>query len=176
MIPSASPTRLLLLGGLAVVFGVIATVWPVSTVLSLVLIWGFYALVDGIVMLADAVRGRARSRGWSITMGIIGILAGLIAIFQPFTSALALTWVLGVWLVASGITHVIDAFQHPTAKSRWLAVLAGVAYIVAGLLIMANSAAAALTISIWLGLLAILWGILLLGSGIALRSSVKTTR
>lgn len=174
MIPSTSPRRLFLLGGVAIIFGIIASIWPISTVLTLVVVWGFYAIADGVALLVDAARGRTESRGWSIFMGIISLLAGLVAVFHPLSSATSLTWVLGIWLLVRGIMQIMEGFKHAEAGSKWLTVLAGVAYAVAGLIIMANSAAAALSLSVWLGLLAILWGVLLIGAGFALRKSAKT--
>ena len=44
-----SPTSLFVFGALAVVFGVIAAIFPVATALTLVVLWGCYALIDGIV-------------------------------------------------------------------------------------------------------------------------------
>src|SRR4051794_21989185 len=54
----------LLRGICAVVFGILAFVWPGLTLLSLVLLYGAYALVDGILSIACGVAGNAAPRSW----------------------------------------------------------------------------------------------------------------
>lgn len=173
MLPAASPRRLFLLGGVAILFGIIAAAWPISTVITLAVIWGCFALVDGIVLIYEAVRGRRESRAFSIVIGAIGVLAGLIAVIHPFSGAAALTWVIGLWLVARGIAQIVEAFGHEFAGSKWLTVLAGLAWLVGGILVMTHTGVAALTISVWLGFLAIMWGVLLIGAGFAVRSKTR---
>lgn len=117
---------LIALGVLAVVFGLVASIWPIETTAVLVTLWGVYALVDGVMalMLAFSEAGRS-ARGWLIFVGAIGVVAGLLAIFRPFSSAAALAWILGIWLITRGVLEVISAFGDRENTSRWLAVLSG---------------------------------------------------
>lgn len=166
-----SATFLLVSGGLAILFGIVATVWPIGTALTLVIVWGCYALVDGIAALVAAFRPEGRrSRVLLLLSGIVGVLAGLIAVFRPISSALALAWVLGIWLVVRGVIEIVAALGHDHPRPRWLMILGGVLWIIAGILFVANPGAGALTISLWLGILAIVWGVLLVGAGLAVRS------
>ena len=78
---------LVLLRGLAAIaFGILAFVWPVITLLTLTLLWGAYAVVDGIFALWGAVagpRGQMSARFWLIVVGIAGVIAGLLAFAWP---------------------------------------------------------------------------------------------
>lgn len=173
---SRSSSTLFLLGGLAIVFGVIAAIWPLSTAVALVMLWGAYALVDGIgSFVAASGQGlRGANRALFVVGGIVGVLAGFIALFRPISSAVALAWVLGIWLVVRGVLEIVAAFGHVEARPRWLVVVGGVLWIVAGILFVANPGAAALTVSLWLGVLAVLWGVLLIGAGLAVRGAARS--
>lgn len=165
---------LIALGVLAVVFGLVASIWPIETTAVLVTLWGVYALVDGVMalMLAFSEAGRS-ARGWLIFVGAIGVVAGLLAIFRPFSSAAALAWILGIWLITRGVLEsdlgLRRSGEHlPLARRSQRTAL-----LVAGGILVARPGAAALAVSVWLGILAIAWGILLLGGGFALRRSIK---
>lgn len=169
-----SSTALIVTGVIALIFGLVASFWPVGTALSLVVMWGAYALVDGVTALILAFsRPGAGAKARLVFTGILGILAGLFGIFQPVASGVALAWVLGIWLMARGISEFIGAFAETISSPRWLLLLGGVAWFIAGILFALNPGAAALTIAFWLGAFAIAWGLLSIGAGIALRSHAK---
>lgn len=169
-----SPETMIVYGILAVLFGLIAAFWPVGTALTLVTLWGIYALVDGISAFIQAFRNvTASSRWWFVFTGIVGVLAGILAITRPFASSVALAWVLGIWLMVRGIAEFIGGFAPDLGNSRWLLLLAGVGWFVAGILFVAYPGAAALSIALWLGILAIVWGLLAIGAGFSLRSDLK---
>lgn len=169
-----SSTVLIITGLAALIFGVIAVFWPVQTAITLVLIWGWYALIDGIFELITAFRPEGKDARFLLLLtGVVGILAGLIAIFRPIESAVALTWILGIWLVVRGVSELFSAFSSIRTAPRWMLVLSAVFFILAGILFIANPGTAAVTISIWLGVLAILWGVFILGAGISMRAATK---
>ena len=169
-----SSTVLIVSGLLAIAVGVVAVAWPGLTILTLVLIWGWYALVDGLLALAAGLRPRNRdSRVFLIVIAAIGIAAGLLAIFRPLDSGIALAWILGVWLLAKGASELVSAFSQQRETSRWLLLLGGILFVTAGVIFIANPGTAALAVSKWLGVCAILWGVFILGAGIARRTAVK---
>lgn len=169
-----SSTALFVFGVLAVVFGVVAAVFPVGTALTLIVLWGIYALLDGIAAAVMAFRpAEDQSRGFLILTAVFGIAAGLLAILHPIGSAVALAWILGVWLMVRGVLELVGAFSGKQSNSRWLLVLGGVLWLVAGWLVVSSPGVAALSISLWLGVLAIVWGIVLLVAGFRARSAAK---
>lgn len=166
-----SSTYLFVSGAVALVFGLVAAFFPIATGITLVILWGIYALLDGIVAAVMAFNPRPdQSRGYLIFTAVVGILAGGIAVFSPVTAGLALLWVLGVWLILRGVIEIIAAFTQPQTAPRWLLVLGGVFWLLAGWLVLsAPDTAAALIIALWLGILAIVWGIVLITVGFLVR-------
>ncbi|WP_080794681.1 HdeD family acid-resistance protein [Corynebacterium pacaense] len=169
-----SSTVLIITGIAALVFGIVAVIWPAQTAITLVLIWGWYALIDGVLELITAFRPEGRdARFLLIFTGVLGVIAGLIAIFRPIESAVVLTWILGIWLVVRGISELFSAFSKIRTAPRWMLILSAVLFILAGILFIANPGSGAVALSIWLGALAILWGVFILGAGISLRGVSK---
>ena len=80
-------------GTAALIFGLLALIWPAITVLVLVALFGAYALVDGAFALGTAIfgRGAARgSRGWLVVEGIAGIVVGILTFVWPGITATVL--------------------------------------------------------------------------------------
>jgi len=93
-------------GALAVIFGIVTLAWPGMTLLALIFLWGFYALIDGIssIALGAAVRGHR----WSnVLIGVVGVLAGLVAIMLPGETAVVLLVIIAVWAIVAGVVQVI---------------------------------------------------------------------
>lgn len=169
-----SSTYLMVSGALALIFGLVAAFFPVATALTLVVLWGVYALIDGVAAAVMAFRPDGRkARGFLILAAVVGIAAGLFAIIHPVNSAVALAWVVGVWLIVRGVLELVGAFTNSQPGPRWLLVLGGVLWIVAGWLVVSFPGVAALSISLWIGVLAIIWGIVLLLAGWQVRTLAK---
>src|SRR3954447_12204225 len=82
---------ILLRGIAAIIFGVLAFIWPGITLVTLVLFWGAFALVDGVLALAHAIMGgNMGSRWWLALIGIAGIAAGIVTFMWPGVTALVL--------------------------------------------------------------------------------------
>ena len=71
-------------------------------------------------------------------MGALALIAAFYAIFRPAASAVALTWVLGIWLIVRGIFELVGAFASTVATPRWLLALGGVLSLLLGFLFTAN--------------------------------------
>lgn len=156
-------------GVLAIIFGIVAMVWPVTTAIALALMWGVWAVVDGISALAQAFQPEAIGRGWLVAMGILGLLAGLFAIFRPGVTAVGLTWILGIWLVVRGLFELFGAFSSTIAQPRWLLFLSAALSIVLGLLFAFNPGTSAVAVAFWLGLMALAWGAVFIVVGFMVR-------
>src|SRR5690242_21221577 len=103
---------LLLRGVMGVLFGSLAIAWPISTVIGLAVLWGIWALADGIGLLGVAFGGDGTSgqRLLAGAMAAVAVLAGLYAIVHPGAAAVALTWVIGIWLLVRGVFELVGAF------------------------------------------------------------------
>lgn len=113
--------RLMLLRGvLAVAFGVYALFSPGSALLALVYVFGFYAVMDGVAAIVLGLRHRHTGHwGWQLGQGAVSLLAGLVALFWPGPTVLALVLIVAVWSIAFGLTGVVEAFTARRQDESW---------------------------------------------------------
>ncbi len=95
-------------------------------------------------------------------MGLLGIGAGLVAFFWPEITAVALLWVIAVWAIVSGVIELMTAWTaRAELTNEWMWVLAGVLSIALGILLLAQPGTGAVALIVWIGVLAIAWGVAL---------------
>lgn len=125
------------------------------------ILWGAYALVDGLgfMWLGFGTLLRGPAKVLSIVMGLLGMVAGLLAILRPIDSAVALTWVLGIWLIARGVVEMVASFTGHPDVSRWTLLLGGLLAVLAGILFVSYPGEVALSMMLWLGVLVLGFGI-----------------
>jgi uncharacterized membrane protein HdeD (DUF308 family) len=159
--PHVSGTWLAVRGIAAILFGILALVWPGLTILALALLFGVYALVNGIDMIIDAFRGHrggAQRTAYAVA-GTLGVVAGLVTLLWPHITALALVILVGLWAVVTGIFDIVAAARIP---GGWPLILLGLLSIGAGILILFQPRAGAYAIAVVLGIYAIVGGALML--------------
>lgn len=163
---------LFLLRGLcAILFGLLTFMWPGVTLVTLVLLYGAFALVDGIGAIVTAIRGGPlTSRWWLAIMGGIGVAAGILTFYWPGVTALVLLVFIAVWAIATGITQIIGGIRlRKELDSEWIPLVAGVLSVLFGLLLLARPAAGALAMIFAIGIYAIAQGILNVAFSLRLR-------
>jgi len=159
-------------GLFAVLFGIAAFVWPGLTLAALVILWGAYALVDGIFNLVAALRAAQKKMTWwpLVLEGILGIAAGVVAFLWPGITALALLYLIAAWAILTGIVEIIAAVRLRHAISgEWMLGLAGLLSIVFGVILIAAPGAGALAVIWMIGAYAVVFGIVLIALGFRLR-------
>jgi len=164
---------LLLLRGIAgILFGILAFAWPGLTLVTLVLLYGAYALVDGVFSLIAAFTGGAKPvpTWWLIVVGLAGIAAGLITFMWPGITALVLIFFIGGWAIAHGIFEIIGAIKlRKEIDNEWWLILAGVLSVIFGLLVLAIPGAGALALIWVIGAYSIMFGIMFIALSLRLR-------
>jgi len=164
---------LLLRGVLGVLFGILAIAWPIDTVIALAVLWGIWALVDGLGLLVAAFSpgGSGGQRLLAGVMAVVAVLAGLYAIVHPDAAAAALTWVIGIWLLVRGVFELVGAFsREQTGSSRWMGVLSALVDFLLGGILVAHPGKSAVGITWLLGIIALVWGIVLIVLALVVRS------
>jgi uncharacterized membrane protein HdeD (DUF308 family) len=163
----------LLRGVVALIFGLLALIWPDITVLVLVTLFGAYALVDGALALGRAIvgrRGTGGSRGWLAVTGITGILAGIVVLAWPGETALVLLWLIAAWAILTGALEIISAVRgRREIRGEWLFILGGALSVLFGIVLMVWPAAGALAVIFIIGLYAVLFGIVQIALAFRLR-------
>jgi uncharacterized membrane protein HdeD (DUF308 family) len=163
-------------GTLAVLFGLLALVWPGITLLILVLFFGAYALVDGIGAVVSALFSRGERHWWALLLeGLIGIAAGVLTFVWPGLTGIMLLYLIVAWAFVTGILEIAGAIRlWGTIKGHWLLLISGILSVLFGLIAVFRPGAGALAL-IWLiGAYAILFGALLIAAGFWLRSWSQT--
>lgn len=159
-------------GVVALLFGLLALIWPSITVLVLVTLFGAYALVDGVFALGTAIFGRGAigSRGWLVVGGIAGIAIGILTFVWPGSTALVLLWLIAAWAVITGVLEIVAAVQlRREIRGEWMFILSGALSVLFGILLMVWPATGALAVIVLIGLYAIVFGVVLIGLGLRLR-------
>jgi uncharacterized membrane protein HdeD (DUF308 family) len=160
-------------GVLAVAFGVVAWIWPHITVHALVLLYGFYALVDGLLALAALLVGGSlvrERRVWLLVEGVAGIAAGVIAFLWPGITALVLLYLIAAWAIATGILEIAAAvWLRRELRGEWLLALGGVVSVLFGAFLIVRPGEGAIAVVWLIGLFAIVFGVALIGLGLRLR-------
>ena len=125
---------LLLRGIAAIVFGLLAFAWPGLTLLTLILFYGAFALVDGVLAVIAAITGGAPgSRWWLAIVGVLGIAAGLVTFLTPGLTALVLLIFIAAWAIATGVFQIIGAIRlRKEIDNEWLLILGGIISVLFG--------------------------------------------
>ena len=155
-------TMFLFRGLAAIVFGVLTLVWPGLSLTVLVYLFGVFAVIGGITAVVAALRSTGMP-GWGFLLfeGILGVLAGTVALIWPGITALAFLFLLAAWAIIIGILEFIAPLAFPMSGGRAaLSVLTGVLSVVFGVLIAARPVSGLLTVAWLIGVYAIVVGII----------------
>jgi len=168
---------LIIRGIAAILLGVVTFAWPGITLAALVLLYGAYALVDGVMAIIGAVRAVQSHERWGALLieGIAGIVAAAITVAWPGITALALVFVIAAWAIVTGVFELVAAVRlRKYVTGEWLLALGGIASIAFGVLIIIAPLAGALVIALWVGAYTLVFGVLMIALGFRLRSWGKT--
>ena len=160
-------------GILGILFGVLAFVWPQITWLTLIIMFGVYAIVDGIIAIVSGLsRTRESSRWWVFLIeGLIGIGAGIVALVWPGVTSLVLIYMIASWAVITGILEIAAAIRlRNEISNEWVLGLGGLISIGLGVLLFFEPAAGGLAIIWTIAAYALIFGVLLVVLGFRLRN------
>lgn len=155
---------LLLRGLVAIAFGVLAWIQPGITIAALVLLFGAYTLVDGVLGAWTAIAGRKEHEHWWVLLlwGVVGIAVGVMTFVAPGVTAFALLFYIAIWAVATGVLQIVAAVRlRKEIAGEWLLALGGLASVVFGVLLMAQPGAGALALVWLIAAYAVVFGIVL---------------
>jgi len=162
---------MVLRGLAAVILGILAFVWPAITFTAIVLLFGAYALWDGVFSLIGAFRAQ-HNRRWALVLeGLLGIAAGLVAFFWTGAATFAMLYVIAAWAVATGILEIITAIRlREEIEGEWLLFISGVLSIIFGLVVAIFPGPGLVAVTWMIGAYAFIFGILLIVLGFRMRS------
>jgi len=147
-------------GVITILFGLGALLWPGLTVVILILLFGIFAIVEGVLALVDMFRRMGQRRTWwpQLVLGVVGIVASLFVFAYPGVTAFVLLYVIAFWALATGLIEVLASL----ATGQLLLLIIGVLTIVFGFILLENPTRGALALITVIGAFAVVRGILLL--------------
>jgi uncharacterized membrane protein HdeD (DUF308 family) len=163
---------IVLRGVCAVLFGVAAFAWPGLTLAVLVIMYGAYALVDGVLAVLAAIAARQPGRfPWGLLLaGLAAIGVGVLTFAMPGLTTLALLYLIALWAILRGVFEVIAAVQlRREIDHEWLLAASGVLSILLGLFLIVSPGAGAIALLWAIGGMAIVVGVIMIGLGFRLR-------
>jgi uncharacterized membrane protein HdeD (DUF308 family) len=151
-------------GAFSILFGLIAFTFPGVMMLSFVIVFSAYMLVDGVLAIVAAVRAAKQRERWGLPVleGVLDLAAGTIAFLWPGLTVLMFVLLVAVWALVSGAVMTTAAFRLNIEHGRWWLALGGLASIVYGALLIVTPLIGAVVFTWWLGAYAIVFGALLL--------------
>jgi uncharacterized membrane protein HdeD (DUF308 family) len=168
-------------GFVSVLFGLFVISWPGLSLDGLVLSFGIFALLQGILSTLPGVSELGGRIYFLLIEGIVGILAGVLTflgpglgrIFWPEVATMTLLFFIAFWALLSGIAEVIGSFRLPGAiKGKWLITLSGLVCLLLGLVLLFRSGLGAVGNAWVIGLFIIVFGLLWLFIGFKARKAV----
>lgn len=165
-------------GLVAILFGLAALFWPGLVLTVLIVLFGLYALVDGILAIIAAFRssGQGRRRSLLLLEGVIGILFGLLALFLPGFTALTLVYIVAFWALLSGIARIVMAIMlRREIENEWSIALSGLLSVILGIVLLFLPGAGLLAYTWLLGILALAVGIALIYYAFRVRGQQTST-
>ncbi|MCS3928838.1 uncharacterized membrane protein HdeD (DUF308 family) [Bradyrhizobium elkanii] len=160
-------------GVLGIVFGILALIFPGPTILSLVLLFSAYMLVDGIFGIISSVRAiRRKEDRWGLLIfeGLLDIATGVVAFLWPGLTVVAFVWLLAAWAIVSGGLMTAAGFRLNVEHGRWWLVLGGLLSLAYGVLLIITPLIGAIVFTWWLGAYALVFGVALVIFSLKLRS------
>jgi uncharacterized membrane protein HdeD (DUF308 family) len=142
---------LLLIAGIAyIVLGILVWRHPGETILVAAIYIGIILLITGISQAILAIRERdgLEKWGWYLAIGLIDIFLGGIFLFNPISTAVALTLVIGIWFLFRGILEFVNSFS---LKSKgvdlwWISMFGGLILAILGFIIVGKPLAGTMAI------------------------------
>lgn len=163
---------LALRGVFSILFALIAFFWPDATILSFVLFFSAYMLVDGVFGIVAGIRAASRQERWGLLVleGVLDILVGVVAFLMPGLTVVFFVTLLAVWSLITGVLMIVAAFKLSPAYGRGWLIFSGLVSVLFGIALLVAPLVGAVVLTWWLGAYALVFGISLIALAFKLRS------
>lgn len=180
-----SPMRLarqywwmMLIWGVAIaIFGLCAILWPHLTLLTLILLFGVFALVNGVLGIATAIQGRRVMSSWwmGLVAGVISILIGLAILFWPHATAMVILYLIASWAIITGVLQLSEAIGGLGRYPPLFLAISGLAALILGIILFVASPLVFLLALVWIiGVYALIAGVMFILRAFYFRSLLRS--
>jgi uncharacterized membrane protein HdeD (DUF308 family) len=169
---------LALRGVAAILFGILAFIWPQLTLEVLIILFGVYVLIDGVSNIITAFSRRETNDRWWVMLleGVVGILAGVLTFLYPSLTAVILLYFIAAWAILTGVLEIVAAVRlRQEITGEWALALSGIFSIIFGILLVLFPGTGALAVVWIIGTYAIIFGALLIYLAFKVRSTGERT-
>ncbi len=158
----------------AIVFGVLAVMWPDLTLALMVMFFGAHLLFDGLIGIVDSIRYRRTLANWWLLLveGALGVAVGAVTLLMPGITAYLLVLFVAAWAIAGGILRIVTAIRlRDHIQGEWMLAMGGVLSILFGALLAFAPHAGVVSIAWLIGFWAIAFGVLFVLLALRLRAA-----
>jgi uncharacterized membrane protein HdeD (DUF308 family) len=170
-------------GVIAIAFGLASLLWPALTLGIMVLLFGLFALFEGLLTILTSLGKGDEKGGWTLLFeGFAGVLVCVIvllgssigAMLWPRVAAVMLVFYIAGWAILTGLFRIITAIRiRREIKGEWILGLSGLISILVGLILIFRPEAGVLAVAWLIGIFAIILGIFQLLLGLKFRRVVS---
>ena len=167
---------LLLRGLVAIAFGVLTWVQPAVSLAALVLTFGAFTFVDGLLGVYSANQGRDQMRHWWVLLlwGLAGVVVGVLTVVAPGVTALVMTLYIGAWALVTGLLQIVAAVRlRKEITGEWLLILGGVLSVLFGAFVLAQPGAGMMAMLWVLATYAVIFGVLMVLLSFKLKKGIR---
>ncbi|KDN13608.1 HdeD family acid-resistance protein [Snodgrassella communis] len=162
----------LIRGGAALIFGLLTWFYPFISILIMVMFFGVYALIDGVLGVVIAINGRRTHQDWWLMLiwGMVSILAGIMTFFVPGITWLVLITFIAIWSLVSGILQIIAAIRlRKSIRGEGWMIVAGMLSVLVGIILLINPVQGGIALTWVIGVYAALFGVMNIALAFRLR-------
>jgi len=170
---------LLIRGIIAVLFGLFALFMPGTTLHTFILVFGGFAILDGIISIISSLTKIKEEHNWwyLLMQGVLSMLIGGLVIRAPFLTEILVVIYIAIWMIAIGALEIVTAVRlHKMIKGELWYVLSGVISILAGVIILYNPTGGLWTLTWLIGINAVLFGIIFIVMGFRLGRFIRSLK
>lgn len=159
-------------GGLAVLFGLLTLSLSGSSWLALPFAFGGYALADGVLALLSGIGQRRVLRWVHVLEGACGVALGVFTLLRPGLTLLSLSYVVAARALAAGVLETAAVIRlGKVISTEWPLGASGALSCVFAVVIVLWPGVDLLTLALWTGSYALLFGAAFIALGLGLRGS-----
>ena len=162
----------LIRGSAALIFGLLTWFYPFISILIMVMFFGVYALIDGVLGVVIAINGRRTHQDWWLMLiwGMVSILAGIMTFFVPGITWLVLITFIAIWSLVSGILQIIAAIRlRKSIRGEGWMIVAGMLSVLVGIILFVNPVQGGIALTWVIGVYAALFGVMNIALAFRLR-------
>ncbi|MGA9138904.1 MAG: DUF308 domain-containing protein [Methanocella sp.] len=166
---------MLLRGLVAIAFGLLAIFMPGITVAAFILLFGAFAIADGLLLVLQSVTTRRHEAHWWVRLlqGLLSIAIGIAVFVWPGLTLLVLLYIIAFYAIAGGLLQILAAIDLRKAiKGEMLLLVSGILAVAIGVLLIMRPGIGLIALVQTLGIFAIAYGIMIAVLALRLRSLV----